>query len=297
MTQSALILGAKGRFGSMMATVLERRGWQIQRFDRSSDVLKSAAKGADVIVYGWNPTYDRWASDVPGQVAQVIDSVRRSGATVLIPGNVYVYGADAPEVFADETRHLATNPLGQIRIQMESAFRDAGVKTIVLRGGDFLDTRASGNWFDQVIAAKLGMGKIAYPGDLDTPHSWAYLPDLTRAMADLAKMRDTLPVFTSINFPGFTLTGREMADHLQVAPSKMPWLPIYLACPFWPLAKHLLEMRYLWNKPHRLESAAFHRLLPDFEFTPVAQALTQAASFQIDPDQVVIRRAVAAIAE
>lgn len=297
MTETALILGANGRFGRHMARALAETGWHTRPFDRAKDSLPRAAKGVDLIVYGWNPTYDRWAAEVAGQAAEVIAAAKLSGATVLIPGNVYVYGANAPEVWADDTPHQATNPLGRIRMGLEQAFRDAGVQTIVLRAGDFLDAAATGNWFDMVIAAKLDKGRFSYPGDLDTPHSWAFLPDYTRAFAALASQRDVLPRFSSINFPGYTLTGRQMAAHLGVTPSQMSWLPIQVARPFWKLARHLLEMRYLWNKPHRMESAALERLLPDFTPTPVAKALAQVASFQVNPDQVMVRRPVATAAE
>jgi hypothetical protein len=73
----------------------------------------------------------------------------------------------------------------------------------------------------------------------------------------------------------------------------MNWLPIYAVSPFWRMARHFLEMRYLWNKPHRMDGAAMHTVLPDFVQTPVAEAVGIAASFQIDPDKAVVR-AVAA---
>lgn len=98
MTQTALILGPTGRFGRNMALAFENAGWAVKRFDRKTDTLNSAAMGADVIVHGWNPTYDRWAKDVPVLTKKVIAAAKVSGATVLIPGNVYVYGADAPAV-------------------------------------------------------------------------------------------------------------------------------------------------------------------------------------------------------
>ncbi len=73
---------------------------------------------------------------------------------------------------------------------------------------------------------------------------------------------------------------------------RMNWLPLYLARPFWPMAKYLAEMRYLWSKPHHLDGARFKALLPDFRATPVETALASALQLQIDPDQAVARRAV-----
>ena len=292
MTKTVLILGAKGRFGRHAADAFAKAGWQVRRFDRKTDRLPDAAKGADVIVNAWNPTYDRWASDVPALTKQVIAAARASGATVIIPGNVYVFGPNAPDRFAEDTPHLAANPLGRIRVEMESAYRAAGVRTINLRAGDFLDTEASGNWFDMVLAKTLAKGRLTTPGDPDTPRAWAFLPDMARAAVALAERLETLAIYEDVPFAGYTLSGREMADTISatlgrdIRPKHMNWLPIHLARPFWPLAKGILEMRYIWSKPHHLDGAKFARLVPEFTPTPLDTALTQAlAAVDVYPDK------------
>ncbi len=291
MTGSVLILGGSGRFGRHAAEAFWNRGWRVTLFDRDGDDLISAARGQDVIVNGWNPSYEHWAAEVPALTARVIDAARASGATVLVPGNVYVYGADAPETLTPNTPHTATNPLGRIRAEMEAAYRASGVQMIILRAGDFLDTERSGNWFDKVIAARLGKGRLSYPGRRTAAHAWAYLPDLATAAAMLAERRQTLGQFTDVPFAGYTLTGYELAAacdavlgrELRVA--RMSWLPLHAARLFWPLARHLVEMRYLWSKPHRLEPFTLRRLLPEFRPTPIDAALARVLSAQIDPDE------------
>ena len=39
------------------------------------------------------------------------------------------------------------------------------------------------------------------------------------------------------------------------------------------MARHLAEMRYLWDTPHALDGTAFARLCPDFRLTPAEEAL------------------------
>ena len=189
MGETALILGASGRFGRNAADAFREAGWTAVPFLRGTDDLVTAAKGADVIVNGWNPPYPDWAVQVPGQTRQVIEAAKASGATVIIPGNVYVFGKDAPDVFGADTPHAARNGLGRIRAEMEAGYRASGVRTIVLRAGDFLDTRGSGNWFDLVMTKQVASGRFVYPGATDVPHAWAYLPDLARAAVQLAAMR------------------------------------------------------------------------------------------------------------
>jgi hypothetical protein len=58
--------------------------------------LAEAAAGADLIFNAWNMAYSHWARTIPGLTAQVIEAARATGAAVMIPGNVYVFGQDLP---------------------------------------------------------------------------------------------------------------------------------------------------------------------------------------------------------
>ncbi|GAA6197574.1 NAD(P)H-binding protein [Pseudophaeobacter arcticus] len=279
MTQTALILGASGRFGRAAAAAFERAGWQVKRFQRGAETLSQVAVGVDVIVNSWNPAYPDWAKQVPSLHRQVIRAAEMSGATVILPGNVYVFGPQTPFPWSEQSPHAAQNPLGRIRVEMEAAYRASKARVIVLRSGDYLDTAASGNWFDAMITAKLGKGKFIYPGRADIPHAWGYLPDKARAAVGLAEKRADLPRFVDVPFAGYTLTGHELLAainahlHQPAKLSQMSWLPLQLARPFWPLGRCLLEMRYLWDTPHSLSGDLLQQLLPDFQVTPVAEAL------------------------
>lgn len=290
MTKTALILGATGRFGRHMAQALQATGWRTPAFARKTHDLNREAKSVDVIVYGWNPPYNKWAGQCLEQLQQVIAAARINKATILFPGNVYPFGTKMPEVLVESTPHLAGNSLGVLRKNMENMLKESGVRTIILRAGDFIDTQASGNWFDGIITKKTAKsGKISYPGNPEIAHAWAYLPDYTRAFAGLVEIRDDLPIFTQLNFAGYTLTGVELADVLGAEVQKMNWLPIKIARPFWPMAKYLLQMRYLWNTPHQMDDKALRALLPHWQETPMQQALASAGSFKVNPDQPMIR--------
>jgi len=284
MTQKALILGASGRFGRHAKHAFEAAGWRVAAFDRAKDTLEVAASGVDVIVNAWNPAYPQWASDVPRLHAAVRAAATLTGATVVIPGNVYVFGSATPHPWSETSPHAASNPLGRIRIEMEAAYARDGVRTIVLRAGDFLDTEASGNWFDRIMAPTLPKGALTYPGRPDIPHAWAYLPDLARAAVALAERRDTLPAFADVPFAGYTLSGEDIAAQLSatrgrsIAIKRFNWLPLQISRPFWPMGRCLLEMRYLWNTPHSLDGTRFDTLVPGFEHTAVDEALRASAA-------------------
>jgi nucleoside-diphosphate-sugar epimerase len=282
MQQTVLILGGSGRFGRATAEAFWNAGWRVRLFDRVTDRLPDAAKGVDIIVNGWNPTYDRWADLLPGLTDTVIKAARVSGATVIQAANVYVYGEGSPATLGPDTPHAAKNPLGRLRVEMEDRLRAAGIPLILLRAGDFIDTEASGNWFDKVLLANLAKGRVDYPGDPDIPHAWAWLPDLGRAAVALAERRADLPRVEEVLFPGYTLSGRDLtcivaeASGRPVRLARFVWWPLHLARPFWRLAAGLLEMRYLWNMPHALDGTRFAEQVPGFRPTPVEAAMAQA---------------------
>jgi len=293
MDQTALILGQSGRFGHHAARAFVAAGWRVRRFVRDRDDLHSAAAGADVIVNGWNPPYPDWAAHLPGLTGEVIAAARASGATILQAANMYVYGAAAPPRITADTPNAAENPLGRLRIEAEIALKNSGVQVFFLRAGDFLDTRPSGNWFDRIMIAKTHKGRFVYPGAPDIPHAWAYLPDLAEAAVALAERREGLGRCTDILFPGNTLTGRDLAETTARALGRplslriMSWLPISLARPVWPMAKHLIEMRYLWNMPHEITDTRLARLAPDLRRTPLDRAVARAVEHKVHPDKAV----------
>ena len=82
-------------------------------------------------------------------------------------------------------------------------------------------------------------------------------------------------------FAGFTLSMADIAAALQrlagqpMRVTSFPWWAMYLASPFWERACEMIDMRYLWNTAHSLDSMPFQSLLPDFQPTPLDHVLRQ----------------------
>jgi len=298
MSDKVLILGANGRFGRGAYKAFCDAGWDVTALVRpgkthsgkvieadASDpaALSEAAKGFDVIVNALNPPYHKWAELLPVLTASVIAAARSSGATVLIPGNVYNFSTNPPAILSADTPQTATKGKGALRVEMERSFRDApNVRTIILRGGDFIEAEKTGNWFDSQITNKVAKGVITYPGPTDQVHAWAYLPDMARAAVQLCEIRETLPRFADIPFGGFALTGDELITAVEGATEKklkvktVPWSIMSAIGLFSPVIREVIAMRYLWNKPHQLDGSALNALLPEFKPTPLKAALQQA---------------------
>ena len=299
-----IILGAKGRFGRAAVDAFLVAGWRVRAFARSwenevgttdieliagdafdASALASAAKGCAVIVNGLNPPYPRWKRDLPRLTASVIQAAKASGATVMIPGNVYNYGAGMPARLGEETPHAPTTRKGRLREEMEQAYASAGddgVRTIILRAGDFIEREKTGNWFDSYIAANVAKERVIYPGPLDRVHAWAYLPDMARAMVGLAEQRAAFAVFERFGFPGYGLTGQGLVELMERAcghtlkVKRLPWPMIRFLGLVMPQLREVAEMAYLWRTPHTIDGAKLAAALPDFRATPLEDAIADA---------------------
>jgi hypothetical protein len=138
---------------------------------------------------------------------------------------------------------------------------------------------------DLVITKSLRQGRLVYPGPMQLPHAWAYLPDLAQCFVNVASTLGTdTPRFQTLHFEGHTLTGQQLLQGLQAAaaalditPTKpwrsggVPWGLMRLGGLLVPMWRELVEMAYLWQVPHALHSHSL-RQQPQ---TPLASALQQ----------------------
>lgn len=313
MPETVLILGAKGRFGRAAVTAFKQAGWRVKAFARNVETAKfspeiapddivqgdafrpgdvvRASDGCNVIVNALNPPYPRWSRDLPRITRAVIAAARASGATIMLPGNLYNYGAGMPDKLDEFTLHAPTTRKGLLREQMEECYAIAGddnVRTIILRAGDFIERAQTGNWFDTYITPRISSEQITYPGDMNTMHAWAYLPDMARAMVGLAEKRAECAVFDTFGFGGYSLTGRELHEALEqiagydLKVNSMPWGFLKLVSPFSPMLREVLEMRYLWDTPHTIDDTRLKAFLPEFNPTPLQDALKDALADKLN---------------
>ncbi len=313
-SKSAIVIGANGAFGKSVAQALVAKGWQVTGFMRSTNhstpyhqIIEGDAKnaaqvaaactGQDLIIYGVNPPYPEWASDALQMLSNAIAAAKASGAAILFPGNIYNYGPDAGEVLTETSPQNPVTRKGKIRVAMERALKEAardGVNTIVLRMGDFFGPGAVSTWFEAgLFGGKPGVPKsIAYPGNMNIGHSWAYIPDVGDAAARLIDAH-TPHGFESFNFPGhFIKNGTELKDAInaimikktgkEIPVKSFPWGFLQLVRPFIRMVNELFEMRYLWDVPHRLDGTKLEAFIGPFPQTPLNQAVraTLASRFQ-----------------
>lgn len=280
MTGTVLVAGASGNFGAAAARAFEAAGWQVKRYQRGTDMTR-AAQGCDIIVNGLNPPmYHNWAKLIPEITAQVLAAARASGATVIVPGNVYVYGSQ-PGPWGPTTPHIPCSRKGAIRAAMEAAYKDSGLPVIILRGGDFLDEGSAGTFLNMVTLKPLAKGRLTIAGNPSVPRAYAYLPDMARVAVALAEGRATLPRVADIPYAGLTFSMDEFKAEIEAQTGRtlrfetMPWALMRLASPFWELARELREMRYLYDLPHRLDPGPLAQFLPGHRDTTLADMVAR----------------------
>ena len=281
MTKTVLITGASGKIGTHAARAFDRAGWIVKRFKRGTSMVQ-AAQDADVIVNGMNPAnYYNWAQLIPEITEAHIAAAKINDATVVIPGNVYNFG-NTPGVFDENTPQRACSRKGNIRIEMEARYAESGVRTLVLRAGNFIDPDANEDVMSLLHLSRMQSNKILTPGATNVRQAWCFLPDWAEAAVQLCDRRNDLATFEDVPFKGHTFSVDTLSQHVTaitgqaVRVSSFPWWFMRLASPFWGLAREMQEMRYLWSLDHSLSGTKLNRLLPDFEPTPIEDVIRSA---------------------
>lgn len=309
-SRRALVLGATGGIGGEVARQLREAGWQVRALHRRAaqvarpgdgidwqlgdamdrEAVTRAARGCAVIVHAVNPPgYRNWSKLVLPMIDNTIAAAQATGATVLLPGTVYNYGPDTFPTLTENQPQRPRTRKGAIRVELERRLQTAvtqGVRTIVVRAGDFFGPSLVGNsWFSQgLIQAGRPVTTVRVPGSPGVGHQWAYVPDVARTMVELIERRATLAPFATFHFSGhWDADGTQMAQTIaRVArrhgakprQRRFPWALVYAGAPFVTTLREMLEMRYLWREPLRLDNAHLVATLGREPHTPLDVAVT-----------------------
>jgi len=309
MDRIALIVGATGGIGSETARALLRRGWTVRALNRDpkkaalrlaslgeivwlegdamnqADVVRAAA-GASLVVHAANPPgYQNWQGLQLPMLESSIAAAQAAGARLVFPGTVYNFGVDAFPVVSESSPQHPSTRKGAIRVAMEERLAQAsrdGVRVLVVRAGDFFGAAATTNsWFAQLVKPGKSLRSVTYPGKPGVGHAWAYLPDLGETIARLVEREADLAQFESFHFGGHWFDqGEQIADATRRAADvpdapirRFPWFALYLLAPFIATFREVLEMRYLWTTPVKLDNHKLVAFLGEEPHTDLDTAL------------------------
>ena len=303
----ALILGATGGIGGETAAALARHGWSIRALTRDPNTaatrrhpdwqwvrgdsmdeasVATAAAGAGLIVHAVNPPgYRQWDKLVLPMLDHTIKAARVSGARILLPGTIYNYGPDAYPTLREDSPQHPTTRKGEIRVELERRLEEAakdGVRTLILRLGDFFGPRPGNNWFSQgLIKPGQPVRAVTYPGKRGVGHDWAYLPDAGETFARLVEREGELEPFARFHFTGhwdpdgtaMTSAIGRVADNPAIKVKALPWWLLKLIGGCNETLRELTAMKFLWEIPVRLENDRLVAFLGAEPHTPWDEAV------------------------
>ena len=307
MSQTHIVLGASGAVGKAVIQALQAKEVNViavarskKRNDipcRTADLLIAeqalmAVQGATHVYLCVGLPYNKevWRRDFPLIMKNVIAACKATEAKLVYLDNIYMYGPAPLSVPFDEThpQHPTTHK-GKARKQttdlLLSAIEKGEIKALVGRAADFYGPGAINSPFYISFLDRMLQGKtpqsIAFPG---VKHTYAYVPDLGRALVELALEEAAyggvwhLPVGPAVTMEEM-LTYFNAALHTNYKVSFLaPWMRKLIAL-FVPVLKEAGEVMYQYETEYVMSFEKFKRQFPDFKLTPYQRGVEETIAY------------------
>lgn len=300
MTQLHVVFGA-GPIGLATVDELVARGMQVRVVNRSGhagvpsgvevvtadasdpDAATAASKGASVVYQCLNPKYHRWAEDFPPLQAGVVAASRAHGARLVSFENVYMYGDTGGVPMTESTPSRPHTRKGKVRHAMAEELRslhEAGeLDVVTARASDYFGPGGrEQSPLGELVIGKAMAGKSAQVvGNPDVPHSYTYIPDAGRTLAELGTRSDVGgEVFHVPNAPARStrVVIGLIADQLGTAVKvqHVPKLLLRGLGLFNPSVREVIEMLYEFEQPFVVDSSKVEQRL-GLVATPLEESL------------------------
>jgi nucleoside-diphosphate-sugar epimerase len=235
--------------------------------DASSVTSAVGAARRLVVAIGFAYQGSIWRVSWPRAMANLLAAGEAARARLLFVDNLYMYGPQEKPLREDmPLADYGIKPAVRAAItrQWQTAHAAGRVKVAALRAPDFYGPEVSLSHLGDVGFGALAKGKrvilIAPP---DTPHDFAYVPDIARGVVSLVEAPDE---------------DYGQAWHIPCAPTRTPreilalgaaalGVPLRItALPLWllpaiglgvPLMREMVEMRFQWDRPYHVDARKF----------------------------------------
>ncbi|MFE5811352.1 NAD-dependent epimerase/dehydratase family protein [Streptomyces sp. NPDC056491] len=250
--------------------------------------LTDLARGATALHSCAAPPYHQWAGQWPPLASSLCAAAEATGAVLVMLGNLYGYGpVDGP--LTEELPLAATGPKGRVRAavweQARSLHEQGRIRAVEVRASDFFGPGVTdgGHLAGRVVPPLLRGKPVTTLGDPNAPHSWTYLPDVARTLAEVAgEERAWGRAWHVPTQPALSVA--EMVDRLAaqagtgpIAVRRLPSAVVGVASLVSPLLRELKEVRYQFDRPFIVDSSAYEKA-----FTAAATPVDEQVKATVD---------------
>jgi hypothetical protein len=168
----------------------------VTRSTATRSVVRTAREGEQfVVTIGFAYRGDVWREVWPKAIGNFVAASETTGARMVFIDNLYMYGPQTvPLVETMQLSDFGRKPAARAvatRIWMEACTKGRA-RVGALRAPDFYGPGVGLSYLGDVSIGAMAKGKAAtFLGLPDLPHDYAYLPDISRAVASLFAAPDT----------------------------------------------------------------------------------------------------------
>jgi nucleoside-diphosphate-sugar epimerase len=243
---------------------------------RQEDVTR-ALRGADVAYFCVNPRFARWLDDFPPLLATAVAAARETGARLVFPANVWIYGPGRPGQLVGETCVPSpTSKRGRLRAAMEQTLRGSGCRFCIVRFPEFYGPHVV-TLTAQIFRAALRDARTLWPGPLDVEVEFVFLPDAARVLLQVGEV-DGIDG-EAFHVPGIRTTPREFigavyrAAGVRAKVLAVPPVVLKLAGLVSATARGAADIAHLWTHPICLDGSKYLNRFGQVPQTPYEEGI------------------------
>jgi len=262
--ESARLLAEAGHDVILTSRTVKRAppGVRIVQADATDGAgLANISAGAETILMCAMAPYHRWPTEFFPILDGTVQAAEAIDARLIVVGNVYGYGANAPSPLRSDTPLDPTSRKGTARTIMWQRALRSKAPALEVRASDYLGHGAIGYFALLALPALRAGDPAAFIGDLDARHAWAFTKDVARTAAAAVGYKGKWD--RAFHVPSQYATPRELASKVADALGKeLPPLRSYSHSELEEQGLgELIEMSYLFDRPLRVDSTDTEELL------------------------------------
>ncbi len=291
---SVLVTGAGGGLGSNVVRAALARGVEVHALVRDpararlpegviattgdaldAGTVRRALEGRDVLFHMVNTVIDAsWVSTTARLLDVALEACASTGARLVFPANVWVFGRGAPGRLVDEAaEHAPCSTKGAARTKKEERIRASGVRYVMVRLPEFYGPHVQTLTGPPLKKIASG-GRAVWFGPADLPVELVYMPDAAEALLEIGLAEGVDG--ETFHLPGAApITARAFFDLAIRAEGRgafvaVPALAVRAAALVSPLARSFVDILHLWEHPILLDGRKTRARFPALETTPYA---------------------------